>query len=76
MLTYRNEFGAHLDRGRQGWIPNFDLVRDSAVFYYNYLLTNERGRLPDAYPDIEDHYRKCQAEGREFYETLFPPRDK
>ena len=72
MLTYRNQFGAHLDRERRGWIPTFDLVRGSAAFYYTYLLTNERGRLPDARVDIEAYYRECHAEGREFYEKLYP----
>ena len=66
---YRNQFVAHLDDEKVGYIPHLDIAEDAVRFYYGYICQNEvkPGDLFGLPADLDDYYRECAREARRIY---------
>lgn len=69
LRTYRNKFVAHLDSDETMRIPLMDVVKNSVIYYYGYLLQveNDGTTFDDGPSNLEAYYQQCNEEGRAFY---------
>ena len=68
LRTYRDKFLAHLDLREIMQIPVMDLVKNSVIYYYDYLLQfeNDGTTFEDQPQGLAAYYHQCEEEGREF----------
>ena len=72
LRTYRDKFLAHLDSDKIMQVPLMDIVKNSIIYYFTYLLRfeNDGATFWDGPSDIAVYYQHCEDEGRDFYECL------
>jgi len=71
--TYRDKFVAHLDKQNTMNIPDFEIAKDSVVFFYKFLIENESFTDEvniDAAPNANDYYKVATEEAKCFLDKL------
>lgn len=68
--TYRDKFIAHLDSNEVMHIPKLDVIKNSVMYLYGYLLQNEDKEdfFSDDPPNATTYYNQLLAEGKKAYE--------
>lgn len=69
LRTYRDKFIAHLDLHEIMCVPLMDIVKNSVIYYYCWLLQHENdgATFEDGPSDLPAYYQRWEAEGKKFY---------
>ena len=67
--TFRDKFIAHLDLHEIMCVPLMDIVKNSVIYYYGWLLQHENdgATFEDMPSDLAAYYQRCEVEGKKFY---------